>query len=460
MSVSRSALASSAARSASAASAPMRSATQRRDAPHAPDAIALAAELAVVDDLVERRNARLERALPVLVEEELRVGQARPDDALVAFDDARRVGRRDVADDEEAVGEPAVRLEQRKVLLVRLHRQDQAFRRHGEELRVELAGEHVRPLDQRGDFVEQRVVVDRREAGRRGGRIAAGARISARRSLEARRSRRLRRAAAPRSSWHRAARSARGCLRSDGRASSGPASRPSARTGTTVVAVQRDQPVRRANEAHARPAVGELVLHDLRDRQLRERAIEDASAAPSARLAPGRRRVEEQRLALAFDAPLQASAPTAASAPSAAELLRAAPASPRPLAVKGRRSPASACARLGAVGGALGTASISTASRRGVAYDVQPRHPRLEQLIGAQAGGDARRRTPCRASAAPSAAAPRRTARPAAAAAARSPSGRLPRVGGRAAWPRAARATSSAHAFGAIGKPSRARLSR
>jgi hypothetical protein len=62
-----------------------------RDAPHAPDAIALAAELAVVDDLVERRNARLERALPVLVVEELRVGQARPDDALVAFDDARRV---------------------------------------------------------------------------------------------------------------------------------------------------------------------------------------------------------------------------------------------------------------------------------------------------------------------------------------------------------------------------------
>ena len=87
MSVSRSALASSAARSAwrPAARPPSRLA----DAPramraHALDALALRAQLAVVDHLVQPRHARLERLLAVLVEEELGIGQARPHDALVA----------------------------------------------------------------------------------------------------------------------------------------------------------------------------------------------------------------------------------------------------------------------------------------------------------------------------------------------------------------------------------------
>ena len=76
-----------------------------------------------------------------------------------------RVGRTDVADDEEAVRQPARRVEQREVLLVRLHRQDQAFLRHLEKVLVEAADEHVRPLDQRRHLVEQRRVVDRRAAG-------------------------------------------------------------------------------------------------------------------------------------------------------------------------------------------------------------------------------------------------------------------------------------------------------
>ena len=42
-----------------------------------------------------------------------------------------------------------------------------------------------------------------------------------------------------------------------------------------VVAVQRDQAVRGTNEADAGPAVGKLVLHDLRDRQLRNRFVND-----------------------------------------------------------------------------------------------------------------------------------------------------------------------------------------
>ena len=167
MSVSRSALASSAARSACAASAsppscaPIQRArcarTRRTRSPWR-------AELAVVDDLVEPGDARLERALAVLVEEELGVGQARPHDALVAFDDRApgRPARMLLTTRKRLVSRPS-RVEQREVLLVRLHRQDEALRRHGEELGVEAAGQHVRPLDQRGDLVEQRLVVDRRE---------------------------------------------------------------------------------------------------------------------------------------------------------------------------------------------------------------------------------------------------------------------------------------------------------
>src|SRR5664280_857116 len=85
----------------------------------APDALALRAQLRVIDDLVEPRHARLERLLSILVEEELGVREPRPHDALVALDDAARIGRRDVADDEESVGERTLRVEQWKVLLVR-----------------------------------------------------------------------------------------------------------------------------------------------------------------------------------------------------------------------------------------------------------------------------------------------------------------------------------------------------
>ena len=78
---------------------------------------------------------------------------------------ARRICRADVADDEELVGQLAGGVEQREVFLVGFHGQDQAFLRHGEEFLFELADQHVRTLDQRGDFVEQGIVVDRLAAG-------------------------------------------------------------------------------------------------------------------------------------------------------------------------------------------------------------------------------------------------------------------------------------------------------
>jgi hypothetical protein len=49
-------------------------------------------------------------------------------------------------------------VEQREVLLVLLHRQDQAFLRHGQEFGLELADIDRRPFDQRRDLVEQAIV--------------------------------------------------------------------------------------------------------------------------------------------------------------------------------------------------------------------------------------------------------------------------------------------------------------
>ena len=422
------------------------------DAPHAPDAIALAAELAVIDDLVERRNARLERALPVLVVEELRVGQARPDDALVAFDDARRVGRRDVADDEEAVGEPAVLLEQREVALVRLHRQDQAFRRHGEELRVEAAGEHVRQLDQRGDFVEQRVVVDRREPGRRGGGLQLaqdlGAAIGEAGDHGAFVAQLLLVAA-------RIAQDDRRAAAFEAMAVRRPAGVEAERANRDdVFAVQRDEAVRRPDEAHARPAVFELVLHDLRDRQLREGAIERA-LQPFGERCAGSDGVEEERLALAVEPALQARHDGRVGA-ERGELLEQ-----RRRRRAGRRQADARRHQLvrdRAIGGALRHRidQHGETARRRVRRDVDAR---LEQRFRTQAGGEAVGERRCQLRQCLrrqlldeqlDQQRPRRHGRHQAGCFASAP-GRLAA---------SCAATSSAHAFGAIGKPSRARLSR
>jgi len=125
----------------------------------------------VIDDLGQPGDSTFQRFLAILVEEELGIGQTRANDALVATDHGARIGRTDVADDEELVGQLAGRVEQREVLLVRLHGQDQAFLRYGEEFFLELANQHVRAFDQRSDFVEQGVVVDRPQ---RSGAISAG----------------------------------------------------------------------------------------------------------------------------------------------------------------------------------------------------------------------------------------------------------------------------------------------
>jgi hypothetical protein len=91
MSVSRSALESSAARLARkpSCSPPRRSPIEVGDGADALRTLALGAQLVVVNHLGQTENARFQRALAILVEEELGIGQARPHDALVAADHAR-----------------------------------------------------------------------------------------------------------------------------------------------------------------------------------------------------------------------------------------------------------------------------------------------------------------------------------------------------------------------------------
>ncbi len=228
----------------------------------------------MVDHLVEQRQARLEGLLAILVEEEFGIGQARPHDALVALDHGTGVVGADVADDEELVGQRAGAVEQREVLLVRLHRQDQALGRHGQELGLEAAQQDVRALDQGRHFVEQRVVFDRGQTLRVRGMLELAHDLGA---------------AVCKSGHHRALgfqlvgvmvgvlQHHRRHLRFEA-VPLRRAARLEAERGhrDDLGAMQRHQAMHRTHEVHARPAVAELVAHQLRDRQSCDRVLERA----------------------------------------------------------------------------------------------------------------------------------------------------------------------------------------
>ena len=91
----------------------------------------------------------------VLVEEEARIGQPRPHHTRIAADDGAGIRGVDVRDQQETVQQAPGRALQREVLLVLLHRQDQALRRHLEKRLLEPRLIDHRPFDQRGDFLEQ-----------------------------------------------------------------------------------------------------------------------------------------------------------------------------------------------------------------------------------------------------------------------------------------------------------------
>ena len=151
MPVERSALASSAARTALAASAPGTCGAIVVDQPHhAPDLVEHAAELGVEHALGELGHARGERHLAVLVPEETRVGQPRAQHALVAGDDRLAAIRGlHVGDDQEVRREPPVTVEAGKIFLVRAHRGGQHLWRQIHEI-ADRCGPSAPPAIRRG----------------------------------------------------------------------------------------------------------------------------------------------------------------------------------------------------------------------------------------------------------------------------------------------------------------------
>ena len=267
---------------------------------HAFGPFALGAELVVIDHLRQARHARFERLLAVLIEKEFRVRQSRTHHAFVATHHRRRIRRADVAHDQEFVAELAGRIEQGKIFLVRLHGENQAFLRHVEIDGLELPGQHIGPFDQRGHFVEQGIVRDRRQ-------VVTG---SAGRRLQL-----LRNQGAPRleAGDHRAVgfellRVAVGVPEHDridrrleamamGRAARRESER---RNRHDLRAVQRNQPMGGTHEMHRGPAIVQLIAHPLGNRQSGDRVVE-RPLQPLRQRRTGHHAVHEQRFGLAVD---------------------------------------------------------------------------------------------------------------------------------------------------------------
>ena len=98
---------------------------------------------------------------PVLLPEEGGIREPRPHDALVARAHHCGVAALDVADRDEPRHQPPGAVLDREVALVILERRDQHFARQRQEARLERPGDRHRPFDQRGDFLEQRLLDDR-----------------------------------------------------------------------------------------------------------------------------------------------------------------------------------------------------------------------------------------------------------------------------------------------------------
>ena len=279
------------------------------DGAHALHPLALRAQLVVIDHLAQALNPRSQGFLAILVEEELGVGQARAHHPLVAADHGTGIVRTDVADHEELVRQLALCIQQREVFLVGLHREDEAFLRHVEELLFKRADEHIGPLDQRRHFVEQGLVIDRLAApadlGRGRGQLA--------RDLGATTFER---------SDHRTVLGQRvgiavGILQDHrihgrleavamGGRASGQTQRLDGHHGRTV---HRHQPVGRAHKLHAAPAgqlaIGlQLVGHDLGNGQLGNRLVQRLLQASGQRHA-GRDAVEKQGFGFAVGRTLE-----------------------------------------------------------------------------------------------------------------------------------------------------------
>ena len=104
----------------------------------------------------------LQRHLEVGFPEELGIGEARPDDALVAgHDGGAAVARQQVGGEQEAVGKRRLaRAAHHEALLVGPDSGPDGLGRDVQKRLVEAAHQHHGPFDQPGHFVEQRRILD------------------------------------------------------------------------------------------------------------------------------------------------------------------------------------------------------------------------------------------------------------------------------------------------------------
>ena len=173
-----------------------------------PDAFhprALRAELGVEGDaeMIQPRHALVERLLQIEIEfpcqflqlvevrqialvglpEIQRIRQPRPDYLAVAMDDldAAVLGL-DVGGEDEAVGEVRRPAPRDEALLVGADRQPDDLGRDRQEILLEPAHQHHRPLDQPGHLLQQTLILDKIEPVGEGGFLASARMISLRRS--------------------------------------------------------------------------------------------------------------------------------------------------------------------------------------------------------------------------------------------------------------------------------------
>ena len=132
--------------------------SDRADSRHA---LALGAQFVVVHHFGQVLNARFERLFAVLIKEEFGIGQARTHHALVATDHQRCVVGGDVAHHQKTVRQLARCIDQGKVFLIGLHREDQALLRDAQEFFFEFTSQHIRTLDQGRHFVQQGFILNR-----------------------------------------------------------------------------------------------------------------------------------------------------------------------------------------------------------------------------------------------------------------------------------------------------------
>ena len=269
---------------------------------HALGPVALAAQAAVVDHFGQARHALGQGLLAVLVKEELGVRKARAHHTFIALDHRGGVFGRDVADHQEMPCQLALGIQKREVLLVRLHGEDQAFLGHGQELFLKGASQHIGALHQRRHFVQQSVVGNGLELqlgasgvelgangftpfverGHHGTLRAQGFGVSV--SVRQLNDRLLRLEAMP--------------------AGTAPCLQAEQLHRHQLAAVERNEPVRGAHKVDIGPTVGQLVAHHLRDRQGLEHVLQgglQALGQAGARL----HRVGEQGFRLSIQSALQ-----------------------------------------------------------------------------------------------------------------------------------------------------------